>query len=292
MIKIRKTYLERTTFKMSIFWFLLSLFVSACNDLIAKILVTTIGSFEITFFRFFFSILFLIPFIIRDGISTLKSNNIIVHLIRGILLFLAIVSWNWSLKILNLTTATVVSFTIPIFTLIFSFVFLKEKIHLVRWVLTIVVFIGLVILLNPYFLRFEFLVIVAFGSVIFFSILDIINKKLINVETNLNMMFFSSLFVTIISFFFALKFWTAPGLKDIILFIILGINANLILFFLLKAFSLSDLNVLAPYRYFEFVFSAILSSGIFHEVLDIYLIIGTCIIVPAVYLIYRLGKKI
>ncbi len=53
--------------------------------------------------------------------------------------------------------------------------------------------------------------------------------------------------------------WHMPSLSELILLLILGISSNLILFFMLKAFALTDAIALAPYRYIELIISAIVT---------------------------------
>ena len=108
---------------IGVFWFILSTVSSSFNDVISKYVGSNISSYEITFFRFLFSSITLLPFIIYYGTTSLKTSNPTVHLMRGLLLFLAITAWNYGLKIAPMTTATIVSFTIPIFVLILGFFF-------------------------------------------------------------------------------------------------------------------------------------------------------------------------
>ena len=105
-------------------WFILSLVSSAINDVISKYAAMRLHSYEITFFRFMLGTITLLPFVFYYGVSTLKTSRPTVHFIRGLLLFLGIAAWTYGLTIAAVTTATVVSFIIPIFVLVLG-VFLK-----------------------------------------------------------------------------------------------------------------------------------------------------------------------
>src|SRR5690242_15072189 len=114
-------------------WFILSIISSVTNDIIAKHLGLRLHTFEVACFRFFFSAVILIPFVLYYGIGTLKTTRPLVHIARGVLLFFGMTSWTYGLSIAPVTTATVMSFSIPLFTLILAIFFLKENIIWQRW---------------------------------------------------------------------------------------------------------------------------------------------------------------
>jgi S-adenosylmethionine uptake transporter len=268
-------------------WFILSLLSSSLNDIISKYLGVRLHSYEITFFRFFFGTLTLLPFILYYGVNTIKTSRPMVHFMRGFLLFLGIAGWTYGLSIAPVTTATVVNFTIPIFVLIFGVFFLNENIIWQRWLVTLVAFSGLVITLSPHSDDFNPEVLVFVASAIFFAILDIINKKFVIQETMISMLFYSAIITALLALPFAWQYWTTPTKHELILLFILGASANLILFFLLKAFSATDVTALAPYRYFELIVSAITAYIIFDELPTEATLWGALIIIPStLFIIY------
>jgi S-adenosylmethionine uptake transporter len=276
---------------IGVFWFILSTISSSFNDVISKHVGSNINSYEITFFRFLFSSLTLLPFVIYYGANSLKTSNPSVHIMRGFLLFLAISAWNFGLKIAPMTTATIVSFTIPIFVLILGFFFLKEHIIWQRWFVTLFVFVGLFITINPQNTSFDPAIMILVMAAILFAILDIINKKFVIQETMISMLFYSAVITTIFAYPFALQNWDTPSGNELLLLLALGASANLILFLLLKAFALVDATALAPYRYFELVISGISSYVIFAELPTQATILGAIIIIPSTFFIIYSEKK-
>lgn len=138
------------------------------------------------FFRFAFSTLGIVLFILYKGSYNIKSSYLYIHLIRGVLLFLGISAWTYSLSI-------------PIFTLVLAAFFLKEKILWPRWVIAIIGFIGLILALKPNVNDFSYRVLICIFSAICFATLDIINKKIIKKESMIPMLFYSSIVPTILS---------------------------------------------------------------------------------------------
>jgi S-adenosylmethionine uptake transporter len=272
-------------------WFILSLVSSSINDIIAKYAGMSLHSYEITFFRFMFGTVTLIPFIIYYGKSTLKTARPVIHFFRGLLLFLGIAGWTYGLSLAPVTTATVVSFTIPIFILVLGVFFLNENIIWQRWIVTIVAFLGLVITLEPHAADFNHEVLILVASALAFAILDIVNKKFVIQETMISMLFYSAIVTTVLSIPFAMQYWTTPTMEELLLLFVLGASGNLILFLLLKAFALTDATALAPYRYFELVISAILAYLVFNEVPREATLFGSLIVIPSTLFIIYSEKK-
>ncbi|MEG8229769.1 DMT family transporter [Candidatus Rickettsia tasmanensis] len=279
------------TYLTGIGWFLLSLVSSSANDVMSKYLGTRLHSFEVAFFRFFFSSIVLLPFVVYYGKNTLKTSRPFVHILRGLLLFFGMTSWTYGLTIAPVTTATVVSFSIPLFTLILAVFFLNENIIWPRWVVTVVGFIGLVVTLKPHAEDFNREILYFVLAAISFAMLDIINKKFVIKESMISMLFYSAIVTAIVSLPVASQYWLTPSSFELALLFVLGSSGSLILFFLLKAFSMVDATATAPYRYLELVISAIAAYFIFNEFPDKSTLHGAVIIIPTTLFIIYSEKK-
>jgi S-adenosylmethionine uptake transporter len=279
------------TYLIGISWFVVSLFSSALNDIIGKYAGLRLHPVEVSFFRFLFSMLALLPFIIYQGIETLRTGNPLVHIIRGVLLFLGMTSWIYGLTIVPVTTATVISFATPLFTLVLALFFLNERIIWQRWVVTVLGFCGIIITLQPNASDFNPEVLVFILASVSFAMLDIINKKFVIKESMLSMLFYSALVTTLVSSPAVLSFWQTPNITELALLFILGASGSLILFFLLKAFALVDATALAPYRYTELIVSAIAAYLVFREVPAKSTIYGALIIIPSTLFIIYSERK-
>jgi S-adenosylmethionine uptake transporter len=253
------------------------------NDVITKHLSegNNLHSFEVSFFRFFFSTITLIPFMVYYGKASFTTSKPLVHFCRGLLLFFGIAMWCYGLQAVPLSVATIVSFTIPLFVLVLAAIFLKERASWQIWGATIVGFIGVVVILGPNDLKFQAMTLLLLGSAFMFAMLDIINKKFIIQETMLSMLFYSALVTTLLSFIPSMMVWKMPTLYQLTLLFILGAGANAILFCILKAFAKVDASTLAPFRYLELILSASFGLIIFNEIPFKSTIIGALIIIPS-----------
>jgi S-adenosylmethionine uptake transporter len=283
----------RVNYYKGISWFILSLVVSVLNDTISKYLGNRLHSLEVSFFRFLFSTITLIPFIIYYGRKSLTTSRPLLHIARGVLLFAGITLWIFGLNIVPISVVTLLSFTIPLFVLILALFFLKENVGWQRWLATIIGFLGIILVLNPGHVNFKPASLLLLLSTVSFAILDILNKKFVIKESTLSMLFFSALATTVLAFFPTLYVWKMPTVKEILLLFILGGGANLILLFILKAFACIDASAVAPFRYFELILSSMVGYFIFSEIPSSNIYIGALLIVPSTFFIifYETRKK-
>lgn len=262
-------------------WFILALVVSVTNDIIARYVSGNLHFTQISFFRFLFSTITLLPICLYYGKDALKTSNIYIHLVRGALLFVGISAWIHGLSTIQVAVSTVITFTIPLFVLILAVFFLDEKILWYRWVATIIGFIGIFVTVDYRGVDFNPDILILLISAILFAVLDIINKKFVLKESMLSMLFYSSLVTVVFSFVPAISNWKTPDLFDLALLFILGAGANLILYCLLKSFSLIDATAVAPYRYFELLLSTIVGYIILNDIPPLSTWYGAGLIIPS-----------
>lgn len=274
-------------------WFLLALISSVANDTITKkIGLQAISAAQISFLRFTWATIILIPCVLFYGASSFKSKLIKIHIFRGILLFTAIAIFTYSLTMVQMTSVTIVSLSIPLITLVLARIILNENVKWYRWIATLLGIIGVIIALHPIEINMSIYLYMLFMSAFMFSLLDIVNKKIIHAENMLSMLFYQSLFTAISAAPFAYLNWTPLHINELMLTCILGCGANLILYFLLKAFSLVESSALAPYRYIELIFSALAGSLFFNETINHFMWIGGAISVLSITFIFYTENNI
>lgn len=272
---------KNSYYYLGILWFILSIFCSITNDVLSKYANSEMHPFQVAFLRFLFATIILIPVIIYKGVDCIRSSSIKIHILRGTLLFLGIVSWTYGLKNVQIPTATVISFSIPVFTLILAVFFLNENIIWQRWIATAVGLIGVIVTLYPELSEFNLYGFIFLGAAILFASLDIINKIFVVKETMISMMFYSSLTTCFLAIIPAMYYWQPVDIGTLLILSLFGLSANLILFFILKAFALVDATASAPYRYLELPLSAAASYLLFSDVPPITTLYGALIIIPA-----------
>lgn len=270
-----------------IFWIMLVCLTSSLNDAFMKLLGERLDGMQIAFCRFSLAAILLFPILIYKGKSSFVTSNFKLHVIRALLGFGAVVSWCYSLKYVPLAVASTIALTVPLFVLPLAKIFLNETIGRARLIATLLGFIGILIILlggNDTIvlnIGFETGCIMLVSGAVLFAISDILNKVMIEYESSISMLFYFALGTSIAGFVPAYMVWINPTIKEFILLICLGAGGNLILFFILKAFSSTEVSALAPFRYLELIFAGIFGYIFWGEIPYINNWVGASIIIPS-----------
>ncbi len=140
----------KTPLIMGIIFAVINAFMLAGMSLFAKMLSQYYGPVEVTFFRNAFSaVTLLIGLIFIGKLHLIRTKRPFTHLFRGAIGTAGIVLGAWALSILPLAETTVLLFTSPLFTVLLSFLILKEKVGLFRFAAVLFGFTGVIIVANP-----------------------------------------------------------------------------------------------------------------------------------------------
>jgi len=284
----RKGYLQ------GVFWIVLVCLISNLNDILMRLAGTRLPSMQISFFRFFFAFLTLIPFVIVRGKEAFVTAQPGFHFLRAVLGFGAVAFWCTGVSKAPLAVVSTIALTVPIFVLPMASLFLKEHVVWQRTAATLAGFAGILIiikgtagetsLLNSlYHLDNGSIFLIA--AAILFALSDILNKKMVHQESSLTMLFYFAAGTSLFGILPAIFVWTTPTLTELLYLFCLGAGGNLILYFLLKAFAATDVSALAPYRYVELIFATFFGYILFQEIPTDITLIGAAIIIPSTFAI-------
>ena len=277
----------------SIGWYFLSISSCAFCDVLSKLLSDSFSELQIISMRYFFGILVLLPVLFvknniyaKNCLCYIRTKNVVyIEILKAVLFVIASFLWIKGISISSITCATIFAFTIPLFTTLFAFIFLKEKIKLIR-VITISIVFTLLIIVWFSSDVFDIGVTYFMVSIIFFSLIDILNKKVLSNGDNrsFSILFCSSCSAIAFSLPISLCInFKLPDIQALGLFFILGLCGSLVLFCFLKAIEKIDITAVLPYRYFEIVISATMDYFIFGNIIDKkVLLYGFCILPPLV----------
>lgn len=279
---MQKSFLN---YLQAVLWFVLSLVISCGNDALMKYMGASISPWQVAFFRCLFGTVSLLPLMGYHGSAAFTTQRPWLHVLRGGLLFIAIALWSHGVKAAPMTTTTLMSFTVPLFVLVLAPLFLKEQVTRSMWLATLMGFGGIVIVLSPGQWAFHSATLYLVLAAGLFGLLDIINKKYVSQEPIYGMLFYSNLVATLFLAWPALTVGTMPSWSALGWLLVLGVGSNLILYFLLRAFSLANASSLAPFRYLEWVISMGVGYVFFQEFPTAHSYLGAIVIIPATLLI-------
>lgn len=274
-----------------VFWSNLMAVSSVLNDVIMCYVGKSIPVIEVSFFRFFFSTLVLLPFVVHQGKKKLLTNRVSMHVIRIVLGAIGLWLGCLAVNYIPLSQNTAITFVQPLFFLPMAALFLKEKIGYSRVFATILGFLGLIYLIQPGSSGFNAYSLIPIIATFIFAILDVMTKKMVATETTLTLLFYFGLGSSLLTFPFAMYSFMMPTFFDLFLLLCLGVGANLIQVFLFLAFKATDASALAPFRYVEFLFSLLFGFIFFSQVPSTHIFIGAGLIILSNFYVAYMERK-
>ncbi len=285
---MKASWFFKSGFHQGAFWACLTALISVLNDVVTRQVGSHLPGSVIGFFRYFFSTLTVVPFMLRRDLSGFKTSHPKLHIYRAVLGAAAILCSTYAVLLLPLNKVTTFSFTQPIFVLVLASLFLNEKIKPKTWAAVILGFFGIATAANFLNGQISFQVFIPMGAAFLFACLDILAKKMVSSERFVTMLFYFGLGTTIFGLGPALYYWVEPSLNDLFWLVLLGAGANLIQVCLFMAFAATTASSLAPFRYVEFVFAAAFGYLFFHESVCMHTVVGmVLIIISTLYITYR-----
>lgn len=282
-------WLNSKGYLQGVFWAVMVCLISSLNDVFTRLTGARLDFMEVVFFRFFFSLITLIPVMLYVNKDTFITKNPKFHSIRALLGYIAIACWSAGVATNPLSIASIMAQTVPIFVLLMAFVVLRERIGWQRALATIAGFCGIFVTLQRpgEFSLGEMNIDTLWFVVaaVLFAASDILNKIMVANEHPLTMLFYFALGTTIISVIPVISVWQIPNLTEIFWLFCLGCGANSILYCLLKAFSATEISALLPYRYVEIIFATGFGVALFGEIPTVMILIGAAIIIPSTFII-------
>lgn len=269
--------------------------IGAC--FFASLLITIVrflsADFHILFIvmmRNLFALLFFVPQIFSDYRKVFKTDKLSLHLIRGVNGLISMFFWFSAVTILPMSEAVSISFIIPILTTAVAVLFLKEKVKAHTWIASIIGFVGVLIILRPGFKEFNNAYFYCFASIIMWTISNILIKLMTKSEKPQTIVAYMSLIMLIGSIPLAIPYIEPIAVVDLLSFVALGLVSNLTHICISNAYGKSDLSYVQPFDFTRLIFTAIISYYCFDEVIDIWVVVGSVVILCGV--ISLMPKKI
>jgi drug/metabolite transporter (DMT)-like permease len=204
-------------------WAALAGFIFVCLNTIARSLAIAVGSFETQFLRYGFGLLVFLPWVIKHGMASYRPRHIRGQFVRGAVHTVGLLLWFYALPHLPLADTTAIGFLAPIFIMLGAAWFLGEKMHLDRWVASLLGFAGVLVVVGPHLGGtggWYNLAMLASGPL--FAASFLITKALTQYETTRVIVLWQSLTVVIFTLPLALFEWTAPTPLQWFLFLVCG----------------------------------------------------------------------
>jgi len=264
---------------------LLSCFLASVLITLVRHLSQEFHIFFIVMLRNFFGLLFFLPQILHDHKKVFATNKLKLHIFRGVNGLASMTIWFHVVTVLPLSEAVSISFIIPIITTIVAIFFLKEKVKSHSWIAIFLGFAGILIILRPGFKEFNPAYFYSFASITLWVISNILIKVMTKTEKPHTIVAYMSFVMLICSIPFAAPYLQPISFTNFLWFALLGAVSNLLHIFISSAYSKADLSYVQPFDFTRLIFTAIISYFAFDEIIDVWVIIGSLVILCGVIIV-------
>ena len=240
-----------------------------------------IHPFEIAFFRSFFGLIVLSPFVFVNGISMLKTGQPGLNLIRGTTSMGAMLAWFYGLSVVELAKATTLSFTNTLFGSIAAIFLLGEKLVARRVTALLLGFTGVLIVLRPGLIEVSSGSIIVLFSAICWGIGLVIVKQLTRTDGTVSIILWFTIFTSLLTFPFALANWNWPAPMDFFWLLLMGLLGSLGHLAAVSGIKLSDASSVMPMDFTRLIWVSLFGFLFFGEIPEIWTWIGASVILSS-----------
>ncbi len=276
----------------------IAVLISPLIDIFAKLAITTVPSAEITAVRFVLQMLFILPIVVvRGTLFDLTWKKTGLHMLRGGLLVVTMLSFITTLKAMEVADAIAIFFVEPIILTILGSIFLKETIGWRRYTACGVGFFGALLVIQPSMQEVGWIallpVVSAFGLAIFLLVTRMVAQN----EDPWSMQFHAGVWGAL---FCAVLLYMGDGTGSEIfdpvmpdmtasLYLLgVGVTATISGVLGVYAYRAAPASVLAPLQYLEIVSATIFGWLVFDHLPDALKWLGIAIIIGSgLYIIWR-----
>ena len=247
------------------------------------------GSFEIVFLRSVVMLAIVAAMLPRAGLATIRSGRLKEHLSRNVIHFLGQVLWVYSIGVLTLATVFAIEFTMPMWTALLAWLFLRERFTVPRLVQLALGFAGVLIILRPGGSAFHIAALgMILGSLCYASSF-IFTKRLSSTDSALAVLFWMSVIQTPISLAAAVPQWVTPVAADFPWIVGIGMGSFAAHWCMTQAMKLVDAMVAVPIDFVRLPLIAVIGALFYAEPFDPLVMVGAAVIFAGTY--YSLSRE-
>ena len=250
-------------------------------DAIAKYLMNEIGPIQTIWARYTIQAVVVTLLILPRLNIYARTKYPKLQLLRSIMLMMATSLFFFSFLRLGLAEATALFNISPVLITLGAFLFLKENIGPKRFIGVLVSLIGALIIIRPGSSVFTIYALLPIGGALCYCIYNLATRFVGSDESLWTSLFYAALFGTVCFSIYICFNWTPMSNKAIILAAIIGLIGTAGHLFLIKALTLGEASLIAPFGYTSLLFATIWGVVLFDNFPDFWTISGAIVIVGA-----------
>ena len=236
---------------------------------------------QIVFFRNFFGLVFLLPWVLRGGRAAFRTTRFPLHCLRVVFGLAGMTCFFSALSLMPIAEATALSFTAPLFATLGAALILRETVGGQRWTAILVGFAGTLIVLRPGVETLTLPALLALAGSACIAVSMIVIKSLSRTDSPTTVVLYLGILITPASLIPASFVWTTPPVACWPWIGGLGLFATFAHLALVKAFATADASAVLPFDFSRLVFTALIGFLAFDERPDAWTWIGAAVIFAA-----------
>jgi len=248
-----------------------------------------LGSFEIVFLRSVVMLAIVLAMLPRAGVASVKTRKFALHAWRNVIHFCGQVLWVYSIGALTLATVFAIEFTMPVWTALLAWIFLKEKLTFPRLVMLALGLAGVMIIVRPGGGAFHPAALAMILGSLCYSSSFVFTKRLSSTDSALAVLFWMAVVQTPISLVAAAPQWVAPMAADLPWILAIGIGSFSAHYCMTQAMRLVDAMVAAPIDFIRLPLIAVVGAAAYGEPFDPLVLAGAAVIFAGTY--YSLSRE-
>ena len=288
---MKKHYHALSNNGQGIFWIIITCFLVSVMISIVRYLSKDMHVFQIVMMRNFFGLLFFIPSVVKNRSNILRTNNLKLHIARGLTGLCSMLIWFYTITLIPLPEAVSITFIVPVLTTIAAAIFLKEKVNNKAWISLAIGFIGVLIIIRPGFNDFQFAYIFALITTLLWTGSNILVKTMTKTEKLETITFYVLSIALILSIPIAAPYLKPISLVNLLWLAIMGGVANISHTAMSRAYSKADISVVQPFDFTRLIFISIIAYFAFGETINIWMILGSLLIFFSTIYLSPISKK-
>ena len=269
--------------KLGIILMILATLCFGIMDGVSRYLGEEYNVFIINMYRSWVLVLFVLIYSIKKGgVKQISfSKKPLIQIIRGILLISCVCIGVYSFTVLGLVAAHAIIAIYPLLVLPLSYYFLNEKIGWRRWCAVFVGFLGILIILNPISMNFNFNMVWPLILAFLLAIYSILTRNISAYDNSETSFFWVAIVGGIVMTMIGPFFFELLILRDIPWFLLLCILSTCGHFLFIKALETAQASILQPFIYLQLLFASIIGIWFFNDLLTLNLFLGGILIISS-----------
>ncbi|MBM3373651.1 MAG: DMT family transporter [Betaproteobacteria bacterium] len=266
----------------SLLLMVLGILLITANDAATKHLVQTYPVGQVIGLRQAATLMVLLPYVMLfSHWSQLRMVDVQGQLARGVLFIIGSALIVWSLAELPLATAITMLFLSPVFMVLLSMPMLKERIGHHRWVAVLGGFAGVLIILRPGGMDFQWALLIPLAAAAVNALRDVLTRRMSRSESSMSILFWSNIILMAGGFATLPLGWKPVDAQAALWIVAAGVFNGTAHFCMIEALRSGEASLLAPIRYTALLWAALFGFLIWGEVPDVWLWAGAAVVVAS-----------